>query len=67
MKDVGEGIVDAVGGAIGWATRKVGSSFPRRSASRLTECPQVEGVERFDEGVENSYDQGKQEGERTGW
>ncbi|EPT04089.1 hypothetical protein FOMPIDRAFT_1022167 [Fomitopsis schrenkii] len=49
VKDVGEGIVDAVGGAIGWAARK------------------VEGVERFGDGVENSYDQGKQEGERTGW
>jgi len=48
VKDVGEGIVDAIGGAIGWAARK------------------AEGVERFGEGVEGSYDQGKQEGEREG-
>lgn len=32
VKDVGEGIVDAVGGAIGWAARKVSLSFPGRTA-----------------------------------
>ncbi|KAH9930609.1 uncharacterized protein B0H18DRAFT_992472 [Fomitopsis serialis] len=48
VKDVGEGIVGAIGGAIGWAARK------------------AEGVERFGDNVEGSYDQGKQEGEREG-